>query len=335
MAYDVTLIEGDGIGPEVVRAAVEALLASGVKFRFHEHLLGLRAVEQLGVAVPKSTLDSIKRTGVALKGPTTTPIGGGHQSANVILRKELDLFACIRPAKSVPGVVTRFSNVDLVVIRENTEGLYSGQEIEIQPGCVISLRTITEKACKRIAREAFSYARRNGRRKVAAVHKANILKLGDGLLLACAEEVRKDFPDIEYEAIIIDAFCMKLVTDPTRFDVFFMENMFGDIVSDLCAGLIGGLGLAPGANIGENYAVFEAVHGSAPDIAGRDMANPTAMIQSAAMMLRHLGEETAADRVEKALYIVLSEKRLRTCDLGGEVGTKQFVKNIIDRLVAL
>jgi isocitrate dehydrogenase (NAD+) len=222
--------------------------------------------------------------------------------------------------------------VDLVVVRENTEGLYSGQELQIQPGCVVSLRIMTEKGCRRIAEAAFAYARKHGRRKVTAVHKANILKLGDGLLLACAQEVRKEYPDIEYEEIIIDAFCMKLVSNPSLFDVFFMENMFGDIVSDLCAGLIGGLGLLPSANLGDKYAVFEAVHGSAPDIAGRDVANPTAMLLSAVLMLRHLGEHNSAERIERALYSVLSQKSLRTRDLGGEAGTQQFIKNIIDRL---
>lgn len=332
MVYNVTLIEGDGIGPEVVRGAVAVLEALSINIKFDEQLLGLKAIDQCGSAVPQKTLDSIRQTGVALKGPTTTPVGFGHRSANVTLRKELDLYSCVRPVKSVASVPTRFANVDLVVIRENTEGLYSGQELEIQPGCVVSLRTMTEKGCKRIARSAFLYARKHGRRKVTAVHKANILKLGDGLLLKCAEEVRQEFPDIEFDEIIIDAFCMKLVSDPTQFDVFFMENMFGDIVSDLCAGLVGGLGLLPGANLGDRYAVFEAVHGSALDIAGRDLANPTALIQSSIMMLNYLGEPEAAARVEKALYAVLAEKSLRTKDLGGEAGTKQFVKNIINRL---
>lgn len=332
MAYVVTLIEGDGIGPEVVGGAVAILNAAAVNIKFDEQLLGLRAIERSGTAVPQKTIDSIKANGIALKGPTTTPVGGGHKSANVTLRKELDLYSCIRPVKSVPGIETRFSGVDLVVIRENTEGLYAGHEIEVQPGCVVSLRTMTEKGCTRIANAAFAYARKHGRQKVTAVHKANILKLGDGLLLRCAENVRKEYPDIEYDEVIIDAFCMKLVSDPTRFDVFFMENMFGDIVSDLCAGLIGGLGLLPGANIGDKYAVFEAVHGSAPDIAGQNLANPTALIQSSILMLHHLGEHVAALRIEDALYKVLSEKDLRTKDLGGRSNTKEFIKHIIERL---
>ena len=332
MSIIVTLIEGDGIGPEVVRGAKAILEACSLNIKFDEQLLGLKAIERYGEPVPERTLLSIKANGVALKGPTTTPVGTGHQSANVTLRKALDLYSCIRPIRSVPAIATRFSDVDLVVIRENTEGLYSGQELQIQPGCVVSLRVMTEKGCRRIAQAAFAYARRHVRRKVTAVHKANILKLGDGLLLACAQEVRKEYPDIEYEEMIIDAFCMKLVSDPMHFDVFFMENMFGDIVSDLCAGLIGGLGLLPGANLGDKYGVFEAVHGSALDIAAKDLANPTAVILSAILMLHYLGEHNGAERIERALYSVLSQKHLRTKDLGGEAGTKQFIKNIIDRL---
>lgn len=332
MTHAITLIYGDGIGPEVVRSAVDIIEAAGVKVTFDERLLGLKALETFNEAMPASTVESIKTTKVALKGPTTTPVGGGHRSANVALRKALDLYACIRPVKSIQAVKTRFSDVDLVVVRENTEGLYSGQEVEIQPGCIVSLRTMTEKGCTRIARAAFEFARKNGRHKVTAVHKANILKMGDGLLLSCAQKVRRDYPELAYEEVIIDALCMKLVTDPNAFDVLFLENMFGDIVSDLCAGLVGGLGLVPGANIGDSHAVFEAVHGSAPDIAGRDIANPTATIQSAVMMLRHIGEDAAAHRIEEALFQALAEKHLRTKDLGGEASTRQFTKNIIDRL---
>lgn len=332
MVHQITLIEGDGIGPEVVQATKDVLIATGLKFEFDMQLLGLEAISRYNEVIPQATIDSIHRTRVALKGPTTTPIGSGHQSANVMLRKQLDLFSCIRPVRSVPGLTTRFSDVDVVVFRENTEGLYSGQEIEVHPGCVISLRTMTEKACSRIAYAAFSYARKHGRKRVCAVHKANILKKGDGLLLQCARSAREQFPEIEYDEIIIDAFCMKLVSDPTKFDVFFMENMFGDIVSDLCAGLIGGLGLLPGANIGDYYAVFEAVHGSAPDIAGYNIANPTALIQSAIMMLHHLGESEPALAIERALFHVLQEKDLKTRDLGGSLGTKQFAGEIIRRL---
>lgn len=333
MVHSITLIYGDGIGPEVVSSTVNIIEAASVKVAWDEQLLGLNAIERSNEVVPQKTIESIRRTKVALKGPTTTPVGCGHRSANVTLRKELDLYACIRPVKSIPGVKTRYDDVDIVVVRENTEGLYSGQELEIQPGVVVSLRTMTQKGCTRIAKAAFEFAQKNNRRTVCAVHKANILKMGDGLLLQCADTVRKNYPDINYDQAIIDAFCMRVVTNPEAFDVIFLENMFGDIVSDLCAGLIGGLGLVPGANIGDNAAVFEAVHGSAPDIAGRDIANPTAMIQSALMMLRHIGEEKAALKIENALFEVLQEKRFRTRDLGGEIGTKQFTKYIIDRVV--
>lgn len=332
MVHTITLIYGDGIGPEVVSSAVNIIEAAQVKVAWDEQLLGLKAIEHFNHAVPVKTIESIKKNKVALKGPTTTPVSSGHRSANVTLRKELDLYACIRPVKSIPGVETRYSDVDMVVIRENTEGLYSGQELEIQPGVVVSLRTMTEKGCTRIATAAFEYAKKNNRRSVCAVHKANILKMGDGLLLACADRVRKNYASIGYDQAIIDAFCMRVVADPKAFDVIFLENMFGDIVSDLCAGLIGGLGLVPGANIGDHAAVFEAVHGSAPDIAGRDLANPTAMIQSAIMMLRHIGEEKAAINVERALFEVLRDTSRRTRDLGGELGTSQFTKHVIDQL---
>jgi isocitrate dehydrogenase (NAD+) len=332
MAHQVTLIYGDGIGPEVVSLAREVVDKTGVKITWDERLLGLKALERFGDTVPDDTLSSIKANKVALKGPTTTPIGGGHKSANVRLRKELDLYACIRPVKSIPGVESRYGDVDLVIIRENTEGLYVGQELEIQPGCVVSLRTMTEKGCTRIAKTAFTYAHQHNRSKVTVGHKANILKLGDGLLLASAEKVRRDFPQIAYEQAIVDALCMRLVIDPTAFDVIFLENMFGDILSDLCAGLVGGLGIAAGANFGDEIAVFEAVHGSAPDIAGKDLANPTALLQSATMMLRHLNEPEQAQRIERALWATLKEKSLRTKDLGGECGASLFVKHIIDRL---
>lgn len=333
MTHAVTLINGDGIGPEVIRSAVDIIEASGVKISFDEQMLGERAYERTKEILPLSTINSIKSNGVALKGPTTTPIASGHRSANVLLRKELDLYASIRPVKSIPGVITRYSDVDIVVVRENTEGLYSGQEFEIHPGCVISLRTMTEKGCTRIAHAAFSFAQKNHRKKVCVVHKANILKMGDGLLLKCANSERKKFPESDYSEMIIDAFCMKVVTDPTLFEVVFLENMFGDIVSDLCAGLVGGLGLVPGANLGEKYAVFEPVHGSAPDIAGKNLANPTATIQSVVMMLRHLGEHNAARRIETALLATLAEKHLRTRELGGDSTTQHFTKHIIDRLL--
>lgn len=332
MAHHVTLIYGDGIGPEVVWCAREVVDAAGVKISWHEQPLGLGALERFGTAVPLETLESIKANKVALKGPTTTPVSGGHKSANVLLRKELDLYACIRPIKSIPGITTRYENVDLVVVRENTEGLYVGQEFAIQPGCVVSLRTMTQKGCSRIARAAFMYAQNHQRRKVTLGHKANILKMGDGLLLACADQVSRDFPHIPYDQIIVDALCMRLVMEPRDFDVIVLENMFGDMLSDLCAGLVGGLGVAAGANIGDDCAVFEAVHGSAPDIAGRDIANPTALIQSAIMMLQHLKEDGAAGRIERALYGVLAEQSLKTKDLGGTCGGRQFTKHLISRL---
>jgi len=332
MAHTATLIYGDGIGVEVVQSAVDIIEASRVKINWDIQILGAHAIEKFNNPVPLSTLESIRKHGVALKGPTTTPIGSGHTSANVTLRKTLDLYACIRPVKSIPGLHTKFDNVDLVVVRENTEGLYVGKEFEIQPGCIVSLRVMTEKACLRIAQKAFIFAQGTGRTKVCAAHKANILKQGDGLWLACMRKVAQDYPTIEYEEIIIDALCMKLVINPQAFQVLVLENMFGDIVSDLCAGLIGGLGLVPGANLGDQCAVFEAVHGSAPDIALTNKANPTAMIQSALMMLRYLNEEEAAHKIEKALLACLSEKTSRTQDLGGCLGTREFTQALITRL---
>lgn len=332
MNHSITLIHGDGIGPEVVQATVSIIEASGVKVDWDVQLLGLQALEKCQTVTPKETFDSIRKNKVALKGPTTTPVSGGHKSANVTLRKELDLYACIRPVKSIEGVPSRFSNVDIVVVRENTEGLYVGQELEIQPGCVVSLRTMTNKGCTRIAEAAFRLARTYNRAKVTCVHKANILKMGDGLFLRCADEAAHKNPQIGYDQSIIDALCMRLVMDPSAFDVLLLENMFGDIVSDLCAGLVGGLGLVPGANIGDNCAVFEAVHGSAPDIAGKNLANPSAMIQSAVMMLKYVEEHEAAVRIERALFKVLGQKHLRTRDLGGELGTKEFSKCLIERL---
>lgn len=332
MTHTITLIHGDGIGPEVVQVTREIIEAAGVSVAWDHQLLGLSALEKTGSAVPKETLCSISTNKVALKGPTTTPVGTGHKSANVTLRKELDLYACIRPVKSIKGLETRFSDVDLIVVRENTEGLYVGQEFEVQPGCIVSLRTMTKKGCSRIAEAAFRLARNLSRKKVTCVHKANILKMGDGLFLSCVDEVAAKNPSIQYEQAIIDALCMRLVMEPTDFDVLVLENMFGDILSDLCAGLVGGLGLAPGANIGEQCAVFEAVHGSAPDIAQKNLANPSAMIQSAVMLLKYIEENEAALRIEKALFAVLAQKHLRTRDLGGEAGTKEFGRTIIEFL---
>lgn len=332
MIHKITLIYGDGIGPEVMGSAVEVVESSGVLIEWDEKPLGLLALSVGDEALPKATLDSIRENKVALKGPTTTPVGFGHKSANVSLRKALDLYACIRPIKSVPGLKTRFSDVDLVIVRENTEGLYSGQELEVLPGCIISLRTMTKDGCRRIAKTAFELAQKEGRRKVCLAHKANILKMGDGLFLKTFEEVRPLYPEIGFEHALIDALCMRMVSDPRNFDVICSENMFGDILSDLGAGLIGGLGIVPGANIGRDCAVFEPVHGSAPDIAGADIANPTAAILSAVMMLRHLGELDAARRIESALFFVLEEPKRCTRDLGGNSSTRQFTRHVIDEI---
>jgi isocitrate dehydrogenase (NAD+) len=277
-------------------------------------------------------LDSVRRNKVALKGPTETPVGTGHRSVNVELRKTLDLYANLRPVRTLPGVKSRYEGVDLVVVRENTEDLYSGLEHVVVPGVVESLKIITEKASLRIAHFAFDYARRNGRKRVTAVHKANIMKLSDGLFLDCCRSVAKDFPEVKYDEIIVDNCCMQLVLDPTRFDILLLENLYGDIVSDLCAGFIGGLGMAPGANIGEEGAIFEAVHGSAPDIAGKNIANPMALILSAAMMLDHLGEAEAGRRVREAVHATLREGKALTRDLGGTAGTSQIAEAIAARV---
>jgi isocitrate dehydrogenase (NAD+) len=332
MKHAVTLIEGDGIGPEISEAVVRAVEAAGVEIEWHVHEAGAAAVEQYGTQVPEVVLQSIRNDRVALKGPVTTPIGTGFRSANVTLRKELDLYACLRPVKSLPGVPSRYGDIDLVVVRENTEDLYSSLEHVVVPGVVESLKIITERASTRIAEFAFQYARRAGRRKVTAVHKANIMKLSDGLFLNCCRAVAARYPDIQYNEAIVDAACMQLVLDPGRFDVLLNENLYGDILSDLCAGLVGGLGVVPGANLGPDYAVFEAVHGSAPDIAGKNLANPTAMLLSACMMLEHLGETAAARRIRAAVEIVLRDGKRVTRDLGGSAHTTEMIDAIIDAL---
>jgi isocitrate dehydrogenase (NAD+) len=282
--------------------------------------------------VPQNLLDSIKENKIALKGPLTTPIAEGFSSSNVRLRKALDLFANLRPVKSLPNVKTRYEDVDLIVVRENTEDLYSGLEHEVVPGVVESLKIITERASTRIARFAFEFSRREGRKLVTAIHKANIMKMSDGLFLRCFRDVAKDYPEIEAKDLIVDNACMQLVINPHQFDVLLLENLYGDIISDLGAGLVGGLGVAPGANIGEEMAVFEAVHGAAPDIAGRGIANPTAMIRTAVMMLQHIGERDASQRVQKALECVLADGKLLTRDLGGNATTLQFTEAIINHL---
>lgn len=330
--HRITLIPGDGIGPEIVAATVRIIEAAGVDIEWENQILGVQAQEKYGTTLPDETIESIKRNKVALKGPQMTPVGKGFMSVNVGLRRALDLYANVRPVKALPNVECRYPNLDLVIVRENTEGLYSGLEHVVVPGVVESLKVITEKASTRIARYALEFARDNGRKKVTAVHKANIMKVSDGLFLECFYNVAKEFPDIESDDKIIDNCCMQLVMRPEQFDVMVMENLYGDIVSDLCAGLIGGLGLAPGANIGELGAVFEAVHGSAPDIAGQGVANPTALLMSAIEMLRHIGERDAADRIQAAMLGVFADGKWITRDLGGTAKTNEFARAICEKL---
>ena len=332
MEYDVTLIPGDGIGPEVTAATVRLIDAVCPCIRWQEVAAGANALETHGTPLPDEVVQSIKRTRIGLKGPLTTPVGKGFSSVNVALRKALNTYVSLRPVTSFSGVETRHENVDLVVFRENTEGLYAGLEHESVPGVIESLRVITYDACRRFAKYAYEWCRYNGRRRVHLVHKASIMKLSDGLFLDACREVAEDYPYIETFDILTDHLCMELVLDPTRFDVLIMENLFGDLLSDLCAGLVGGLGLVPGANIGDHYAVFEAVHGSAPDIAGKGIANPIALMLSGVMMLRHIGERGAADRMDRAIRRVLSARRVRTGDLGGTANTRELTDAIIDRL---
>lgn len=334
MKHTITLIPGDGIGPEIVAATVRVLEATGVDIEWETHILGAQAQEKFGTTIPDSTIESIKRNKVALKGPQMTPIGKGFTSVNVGLRKALDLYANVRPIKNLPNVPSRYENVDLVIVRENTEGLYAGLEHTVIPGVVESLKIITEKASTRICKYAFEYARTNGRKRVTCVHKANIMKLSDGLFLECFRKVAEDYPEIEADDKIVDNCCMQLVITPEQFDVLVLENLYGDIVSDLCAGLIGGLGLAPGANIGEQGAVFEAVHGSAPDIAGQGIANPTAILMSGLLMLRHLGEHDAADRAQKTMLDVFADGKFLTKDLGGTAKTDEFARAIVEKLTS-
>ena len=329
MAHQITLVPGDGIGPEVTDAVVRILDAAGVAIEWDRHDAGVVAHRATGETLPKTLLASIERTRIALKGPVTTPVGEGFTSVNVGLRQALDLYANVRPVANLPGVASRFDGVDLVIMRENTEDLYAGLEHQIVPGVVESLKIITERASTRIAKFAFEYARSRGRRKVTAVHKANIMKMSDGLFLRSARAVAAAFPEIAYDERIVDATCMELVMRPEQFDVMLLPNLYGDIVSDLGAGLVGGLGLVPGANIGERIAVFEAVHGSAPDIAGQNIANPTALLLSAVMMLEHLSEREAAARIRRALLRVLSETRVRTRDLGGTATTSAFADAVV------
>jgi isocitrate dehydrogenase (NAD+) len=327
----VTLIRGDGIGPEVSDAAVAILEAARAPVAFEEVVVGRAAEQAEGDPLPPRALESIRKNGVALKGPVGTPVGKGFASVNVRLRQTLELYANLRPVQNVPGVQSRFANVDLVVVRENTEDLYSGLEHTVVPGVVESLKIITSAASTRIARFAFEYARKHGRKRVTAVHKANIMKLSDGLFLDCFRRVAQEYPDIVADDRIVDALCMRLVMNPESFDVLLLENLYGDIVSDLAAGLVGGLGLVPGANLGSTAAIFEAVHGTAPDIAGQDKANPTAMLMSAILMLRHLGADAHAGAIETALLRTFKDG-VKTPDIGGRAGTKEFTRAVIERL---
>jgi isocitrate dehydrogenase (NAD+) len=330
--HDITLIAGDGIGPEVTGAVVTILERAGLQAQWDTHLAGVLALERHGETLPQALLDSVQRTKVALKGPVTTPVGGGFTSVNVGLRKALDLFANLRPVWNIPGVPSRYTGVDLIIVRENTEDLYAGLEHEVVPGVVESLKIITADASTRIARFAFEHARRHKRRRVTAVHKANIMKLGDGLFLRSVRDVAVQYPDITSDDRIVDNACMQLVVNPSQFDVLLLPNLYGDIVSDLCAGLVGGLGVVPGANLGAEIGVFEAVHGSAPDIAGKGVANPTALLLSALLMLRHIGEDEIAERISRALGVVLGEDRIRTRDLGGTASTAEFTSAVCRRL---
>jgi isocitrate dehydrogenase (NAD+) len=338
VSHTITLIPGDGIGPEVARAVVRVLEAAGLQAAWETFPAGAAAIADHGATLPPALLESIRRTRVALKGPVTTPIGEGFTSVNVGLRQALDLYANLRPVWNLPNVRSRYEGVDLVIVRENTEDLYAGLEHVVVPGVVESLKIITETASTRIARFAFEHARRHGRRRVTAVHKANIMKLGDGLFIDCARRVAKEYPEIDYDERIVDAACMQLVMFPERFDVLLLPNLYGDIVSDLCAGLVGGLGVVPAANLGTGgVGVFEAVHGSAPDIAGQDVANPLALLLSAVLMLRHLDEDAMADRVVRAVTAVLAEGQVRTRDIGGSASTTAFADEIcraLDRTAA-
>ena len=331
--HKITLLPGDGIGPEVTGAVVQIVQCAGVDVEWEKYAVGAEAMSRFGEPLPQDVLDSILRNRVALKGPVTTPVGTGFTSINVRLRKALDLYSNLRPVRSMPNVKTRYEDIDLIVVRENTESLYSGLEHEIIPGVVESLKIITERASTRIARFAFEYARTHGRKRVTAVHKANIMKLSDGLFLKCFRTVAEEYPNITADDRIVDNLCMQLVTNPNQFDVLLLENLYGDIVSDLTAGLVGGLGVVAGANIGENGAVFEAVHGSAPDIAGQNKANPLALLQSAVMMLQHIGEMAAAERIQHAIVKVLGMgDEHRTRDIGGTGSTTDFTAAICDVL---
>ena len=334
--HTITLIPGDGIGPEVTNAVVRILegaaAATGASFQWESYAVGAEAFERFKEYIPRELYHSIERNRVALKGPVTTPIGGGFASINVTLRKQFELYANFRPIRNLPGTQTHYPGVDLVIVRENTEDLYVGLEHEVVPGVVESLKIVTEKASTRIAKFAFDYARKHGRKKIHAIHKANIMKMSDGLFLRCVREVAKDYPEVTYGEHIVDNTCMQLVMNPYQYDMLVLPNLYGDIVSDLCAAFVGGLGLVPSANLGESCAIFEAVHGSAPDIAGQDKANPTALLQSAILMLHHIDESAAADKIQAALDKVYAEKTTLTRDVGGTAGTQAFANAILAAL---
>jgi isocitrate dehydrogenase (NAD+) len=332
MTYTVTLIPGDGTGPELARALETVIAATGVPIEWERHDAGVDVMEKYGTPLPEQVLESVRRNKVAIKGPITTPVGSGFRSVNVALRKELDLYACLRPAESLKGVRSRYENIDLVIVRENTEDLYAGIEHMVGADAAESIKIITRKGSERIARFAFAYARKHGRRKVTAVHKANIMKCTDGLFLEVAREVAQRYSDIEFEDRIVDNMCMQLVQKPELYDVLLLPNLYGDIVSDLCAGLVGGLGVAPGANIGEGIAVFEPVHGSAPKYTGQNKVNPTALLLSGVLMLDHLGESEAAKRMHAAIAAVIAEGKHVTYDLGGAAGTQEMAAAIARRL---
>ena len=334
MAHQITLIPGDGIGPEVAEATVRAVESTGVPVEWDRVQAGLNALTEHGQLLPDDVLASLEATRVGLKGPTATPIAGGHQSINVALRKKLGLYTNFRPVRMLPGLKTRFQdlNLDMAIFRENTEDLYSGLEHEVIPGVVESLKIITQHASLRIARAAFEYARREGRKKVTAIHKANIMKMSDGLFLKCCREVSAQFAQVQYNELIVDNACMQLVIRPETFDLLVLPNLYGDIISDLAAGLVGGLGIVPGANIGDHHAIFEAVHGTAPDIAGKGLANPTALMQSAVLMLAHLGEREASRRLQGAIERVYAEAKHLTGDVGGKATTAEFTDAVIGAL---
>ena len=333
MAYDIVKIPGDGIGPEIMAAATRVIAATGVDIHWIPMEAGAAQIEKYGSPIPPQVVEAIRTYGVAYKGPITTPIGTGFRSVNVVMRKELDLYANVRPAKTYPNVPSRFEDVNLVVVRENTEDLYAGIEHNIGDVAAESIKLITRKGSERIVRYAFDYAVKNGRKKVTAVHKANIMKCSDGLFLRVAREIAQEYPQIEFGDMIIDALCMRLVQTPEAFDVLVMPNLYGDIVSDLCAGLVGGPGLAPSANIGHGRAIFEAVHGSAPQIAGQGIANPTALILSGAMMLRHIGEPEAAERIESAVSALIAGGEKLTGDLGGKLSTSEYADALVAQIL--